>query len=97
MQQNITKLQTRYPDKFTPEAALNRDIAAEVAALESVIVRPEETATDPAFTRNALMQTTLTRAYIKLNASQPRMGNSYIYDGMWWDFDGVQWVQRRVG
>ena len=31
---NITKLQLRYPDKFTPERALNRDLDAERQLLE---------------------------------------------------------------
>jgi NTP pyrophosphatase (non-canonical NTP hydrolase) len=31
---NIDKLKTRYPDKFTQDAALNRDLSAERAALE---------------------------------------------------------------
>ncbi len=34
MQRNITKLQLRFPDKFTEERALNRDLDAERAALE---------------------------------------------------------------
>ena len=33
---NISKLQVRYPEKFTEEAALNRDLAAERAELEKV-------------------------------------------------------------
>lgn len=32
---NIRKLEARYPDKFTTEAALHRDLTAERAALES--------------------------------------------------------------
>lgn len=34
MQRNITKLRLRYPDKFTNEHALNRDLAAERVAIE---------------------------------------------------------------
>lgn len=33
-EKNIAKLQKRYPDKFTSEAALNRDLAGERAVLE---------------------------------------------------------------
>ena len=33
---NISKLQVRYPEKFTEEAALNRDLVAERAELEKV-------------------------------------------------------------
>jgi NTP pyrophosphatase (non-canonical NTP hydrolase) len=33
MDQNIAKLRTRYPDKFTSECALNRDLDAEQAAM----------------------------------------------------------------
>jgi hypothetical protein len=33
MAKNIAKLQARYPDKFTQEAALNRDLDAEKAAM----------------------------------------------------------------
>lgn len=35
MRRNILKLQTRYPDKFTEEAALNRDTTKERTVLES--------------------------------------------------------------
>lgn len=35
MAQNIEKLKTRYPDKFTSEAALNRDLEAERKTLEN--------------------------------------------------------------
>lgn len=34
LDRNIAKLLTRYPEKFTTEAAANRDLAAERAALE---------------------------------------------------------------
>lgn len=34
MDRNIQKLKTRYPNKFTSEDAINRDIAAERAVLE---------------------------------------------------------------
>lgn len=34
MQQNIDKLRVRYPEKFTSEAAINRDLTAERDALE---------------------------------------------------------------
>lgn len=34
MQQNIEKLRTRYPDKFTEDKAINRDLDAERAVLE---------------------------------------------------------------
>lgn len=34
MQRNISKLMLRYPDKFTAENALNRDLAAERVAIE---------------------------------------------------------------
>jgi NTP pyrophosphatase (non-canonical NTP hydrolase) len=34
MQQNINKLRARYPEKFTEEAALNRDLEAERRVLE---------------------------------------------------------------
>jgi NTP pyrophosphatase (non-canonical NTP hydrolase) len=34
MVRNVAKLQKRYPDKFTPEQALNRDLVAEREALE---------------------------------------------------------------
>lgn len=37
-QKNIAKLRTRFPDKFTEERALNRDLDAERAALEGLIV-----------------------------------------------------------
>lgn len=33
-EKNIAKLQARYPDKFTSESAVNRDLAAERAILE---------------------------------------------------------------
>lgn len=33
---NIAKLKARYPDKFTEDAALNRDLAAEKAALKGL-------------------------------------------------------------
>lgn len=35
MAQNIAKLRARYPDKFTEEAALNRDLDAERLTLEA--------------------------------------------------------------
>ena len=35
MDRNIAKLRTRYPDKFTTEAATNRDLDAERKTLES--------------------------------------------------------------
>ena len=35
MEINIKKLKTRYPDKFTAERAMNRDLAAERKVLES--------------------------------------------------------------
>lgn len=35
LEANLRKLQTRYPDKFTTEQALNRDADAERKALES--------------------------------------------------------------
>ena len=38
---NISKLQVRYPEKFTEEAALNRDLAAERAELEKVSDCPD--------------------------------------------------------
>ena len=38
---NISKLQVRYPEKFTEEAALNRDLAAERAELEKVSDYPD--------------------------------------------------------
>jgi NTP pyrophosphatase (non-canonical NTP hydrolase) len=34
MERNIAKLRTRYPDKFTSDAAINRDLEAERRALE---------------------------------------------------------------
>ena len=50
---NISKLQVRYPEKFTEEAALNRDLAAERAELEKVSDCPEDVdyseITDPNF------------------------------------------------
>jgi len=47
MQRNITKLATRYPDKFTTDAAINRDLDAERKVLEGyedigVIGQPHE-------------------------------------------------------
>ena len=38
---NISKLQVRYPEKFTEEAALNRDLAAERVELEKVSDCPD--------------------------------------------------------
>ena len=38
---NISKLQVRYPEKFTEEAALNRDLVAERAELEKVSDCPD--------------------------------------------------------
>jgi len=38
---NISKLQVRYPEKFTNEAALNRDLVAERAELEKVSDCPD--------------------------------------------------------
>lgn len=38
---NIAKLQVRYPEKFTEEAALNRDLSAERVELEKVSDCPE--------------------------------------------------------
>lgn len=35
MERNIAKLEARYPDRFSPEKALNRDLAKERAALEA--------------------------------------------------------------
>ena len=50
---NISKLQVRYPEKFTEEAALNRDLAAERAELEKVSDCPDNVdyseTTDPNF------------------------------------------------
>lgn len=40
-EKNIAKLRARYPDKFTSERALNRDLAAERAALEGVEGNPQ--------------------------------------------------------
>lgn len=34
-QRNIAKLKTRYPDKFTPDAAMNRNLEIERQVLES--------------------------------------------------------------
>ncbi len=36
MEMNIAKLQARYPDKFTEDAAINRDLDAEREALETL-------------------------------------------------------------
>ena len=50
---NISKLQVRYPEKFTEEAALNRDLAAERTELEKVSDCPDNVdyseTTDPNF------------------------------------------------
>ena len=50
---NISKLQVRYPEKFTEEAALNRDLAAERVELEKVSDCPDNVdfseTTDPNF------------------------------------------------
>ena len=50
---NISKLQVRYPEKFTEEAALNRDLIAERAELERVSDCPDNVdyseTTDPNF------------------------------------------------
>ena len=50
---NISKLQVRYPEKYTEEAALNRDLAAERAELEKVSDCPDNVdyseTTDPNF------------------------------------------------
>ena len=50
---NISKLQVRYPEKFTEEAALNRDLAAERVELEKVSNCPDNVdyseTTDPNF------------------------------------------------
>ena len=50
---NISKLQVRYPEKFTEEAALNRDLAAERVELEKVSDCPDDIdfseTTDPNF------------------------------------------------
>ena len=50
---NISKLQVRYPEKFTEEAALNRDLVAERAELEKVSDCPDNVdyseTTDPNF------------------------------------------------
>ena len=50
---NISKLQVRYPEKFTEEAALNRDLVAERAELEKVSDCPDNIdyseTTDPNF------------------------------------------------
>ena len=56
---NISKLQVRYPEKFTEEAALNRDLAAERVELEKVSDCPDcldnvdySETTDPNFPEN---------------------------------------------
>ena len=53
---NISKLQVRYPEKFTEEAALNRDLVAERAELEKVSDCPDNVdyseTTDPHFPEN---------------------------------------------
>lgn len=50
---NISKLQVRYPEKFTEEAALNRDLDAERKELEKVSDCPDDIdfseTTDPSF------------------------------------------------
>lgn len=50
---NISKLQVRYPEKYTNEAALNRDLAAERVELEKVSDCPDNVdyseTTDPNF------------------------------------------------
>ena len=50
---NISKLQVRYPEKFTEEAALNRDLVAERVELEKVSDCPDNVdyseTTDPNF------------------------------------------------
>ena len=50
---NISKLQVRYPEKYTDEAALNRDLAAERVELEKVSDCPDNVdyseTTDPNF------------------------------------------------
>jgi NTP pyrophosphatase (non-canonical NTP hydrolase) len=40
MNRNIAKLLARFPDKFTEDAALNRDVDAELAAMEHRAVDP---------------------------------------------------------
>ncbi len=52
MQRNITKLRLRYPEKFTSEKALNRDLAAERAALESPAFDIDEHLGDPRMPRD---------------------------------------------
>jgi NTP pyrophosphatase (non-canonical NTP hydrolase) len=37
MDANIAKLQKRYPEKFTPEAAVERDIEAEIQVLKDIL------------------------------------------------------------
>ena len=53
MTNNISKLQVRYPEKYTNEAALNRDLAAERVELEKVSDCPDNVdyseTTDPNF------------------------------------------------
>ena len=41
MQTNIDKLRTRYPEKFTEYAALNRDLGAERVVLEGITLESE--------------------------------------------------------
>lgn len=92
-EQNIAKLQARYPDKFTEEAALNRDIPAEREILEarSKPVPADKVPLDD--------QTALTRNFIKLHGEQPIKNDALYVVGLdrTYDYNGLLWELRSNG
>lgn len=64
MEQNIAKLQKRFPDKFSEELALTRDLPAERKALEQAALK-----------RDKVDDMSLTRKFIHLNKRPPTNGD----------------------
>lgn len=85
-EQNIAKLQARFPDKFTEADALNRDVVAERKVLDSY-----------AKNDGANFGTILTRQYIKLNQEIPTKGVRVYYpvSDQTFTFTGVTWEEVK--
>lgn len=78
--QNIEKLKLRFPDKYSDQAALERDTIAERRVLE-------------AYSKDdgADAQTILTREYIRLNNTSPTEGSQVTYNYITWQYNGTIW------
>lgn len=78
--QNIEKLKLRFPEKYSDQAALERDIVAERRVLEAYGKQD-----------GAEAQTILTREYITLRKQAPVAGDILRFNNENWQYDGTQW------